>query len=53
MCSSFICDVALVRGTVGIVFVTVEILAEDQIVIEQLALRASPRCLMSFGLLAG
>jgi hypothetical protein len=37
MCSSFICYVALVRGTVGMVFVTVEILAEDQIVLEQLA----------------
>ena len=36
MCSSFICYVAL-RGTVGMVFVTVEILAEDQIVLEQLA----------------
>ena len=35
--NSFICYVALVRGTVGMVFVTVEILAEDQIVLEQLA----------------
>ena len=36
MCSSFICYVVLVGGTVGMVFVTVEILAEDQIVLEQL-----------------
>jgi hypothetical protein len=44
--------IALVRGTMGIVFVTVEILAENQIVLEQLARCALHPVLGVFGPLA-